>query len=912
MKFFTNRRLWQKMLIVILGIIMISFVCARPVHADWITDIAGNLFDPIMNFIVGLGDTIIGFLQNNVLGLGDAFVTVDRGAGFWSTVLAWAAAIVVIAGVIILSVVTAGAAGVTAALVFHAIMSAIKWGAVVGIVVKTVSSSMLPGSIVVLPQIKISPQEIFTNQIAMLDINFVNPHDSSDFQIPTIPDENGNQTNTIAQDLREVISSWYTSLRNVTLVGLMIVLLYVGIRILLSSVASDKAKYKQMLRDWVIALCILFFLHYIMAFSISIVEQITKSFASMLGTYIDPASLEGKTDEEKNEIIQNSISSSILEIKKIEDQKIWEAIHDLNDSVDNYYAETGILGNGNIVNWIITNAMSQARFNYQINDIVTYTEKDENGNIVKREGGTDTAAKYGWGIAYLALVCFTLYFMFIYLKRLIYMAFLTMISPLIALTYPIDKMNDGQAQAFNTWLKEYLFNLLLQPMHLILYTVLIGSAMELAAKNILYVIVAFGFMVPAEKLLRRFFGFEKASTPGALGGAAGAALAVSGVKTLSNLFKGKSSDDKKEDSSKEKEIRQKDNFDEFGAFGESANDVLGSTNIRTIGSGDAGSGDAGSGDAGSGDAGSGDAGNGNAGNGNAGNENAEGGDAGNGDAGNGDAGNGTTGSNRIAPVRQPVFTPFRPRVPRKERLRRAIRASALNSAAARQKRFKSKGGVKGYLKRAGKFSTGILGGAAAATAVGIASLVTGDPSKIASNMAAGAAAGYTLGKELPGKAYGALATPGTIDALKKGYYGKEEYSFMQKEKEKKEILKSVDLRRKLMEKYDYDDKAVSDMLSDHGAVAQLYDHGIDDVDDIMAAQQLVQSNTVKNYEEAAATARLAKRVGDVETMKDKDREEWAKTFKKQFGAKYGEDKAEQLTQDTFEKINQFNHIRYKR
>lgn len=909
MKFFTNRRLWQKMLIVILGIIMISFVCARPVHADWITDIAGNLFDPIMNFIVGLGDTIIGFLQNNVLGLGDAFVTVDRGAGFWSTVLAWAAAIVVIAGVIILSVVTAGAAGVTAALVFHAIMSAIKWGAVVGIVVKTVSSSMLPGSIVVLPQIKISPQEIFTNQIAMLDINFVNPHDSSDFQIPTIPDENGNQTNTIAQDLREVISSWYTSLRNVTLVGLMIVLLYVGIRILLSSVASDKAKYKQMLRDWVIALCILFFLHYIMAFSISIVEQITKSFASMLGTYIDPASLEGKTDEEKNEIIQNSISSSILEIKKIEDQKIWEAIHDLNDSADNYYAETGILGNGNIVNWIITNAMSQARFNYQINDIVTYTEKDENGNIVKREGGTDTAAKYGWGIAYLALVCFTLYFMFIYLKRLIYMAFLTMISPLIALTYPIDKMNDGQAQAFNTWLKEYLFNLLLQPMHLILYTVLIGSAMELAAKNILYVIVAFGFMVPAEKLLRRFFGFEKASTPGALGGAAGAALAVSGVKTLSNLFKGKSSDDKKEDSSKEKEIRQKDNFDEFGAFGESANGISGTTTPRTLGNGEIEKGGDTSGEV---------------------NKMPEpnpefdklnfkeptdketkGASEETTNGGQGNIGRAPRNDNSSS-VRPPVFTPFRPRVPRKERLRRAIRASALNSAAARQKRFKSKGGVKGYLKRAGKFSTGILGGAAAATAVGIASLVTGDPSKIASNMAAGAAAGYTLGKELPGKAYGALATPGTIDALKKGYYGEEEYSFMQKEKEKKEILKSVDLRRKLMENYNYDDKAVSDMLSDHGAVAQLYDHGIDDVDDIMAAQQLVQSNTVKNYEEAAATARLAKRVGDVETMKDKDREEWAKTFKKQFGAKYGEDKAEQLTQDTFEKINQFNHIRYKR
>ena len=38
------------------------------------------------------------------------------------------------------------------------------------------------------------------------------------------------------------------------------------------------------------------------------------------------------------------------------------------------------------------------------------------------------------------------------------MAFLTLIAPLVALTYPIDKMNDGQAQAFNRWMKEYIFN----------------------------------------------------------------------------------------------------------------------------------------------------------------------------------------------------------------------------------------------------------------------------------------------------------------------------------------------------------------------------------------------------------------------------------------------------------------------
>lgn len=47
------------------------------------------------------------------------------------------------------------------------------------------------------------------------------------------------------------------------------------------------------------------------------------------------------------------------------------------------------------------------------------------------------------------------------------LAFLTIIAPLMAMTYPLDKLQDGSAQGFNTWLKEYIFNLLIQPVHLI-------------------------------------------------------------------------------------------------------------------------------------------------------------------------------------------------------------------------------------------------------------------------------------------------------------------------------------------------------------------------------------------------------------------------------------------------------------
>ena len=115
-------------------------------------------------------------------------------------------------------------------------------------------------------------------------------------------------------------------------------------------------------------------------------------------------------------------------------------------------------------------------------------------------------------------------------------AFLTMIAPLMAMTYPLDKMHDGNAQGFNTWLKEYFFNLLIQPLHLILYTVLVGSAIEFASNNLIYAIVAVGFILQAEKILRKFFGFDKAGTlengsTAALGGA----LAMAGVNSLKRL-----------------------------------------------------------------------------------------------------------------------------------------------------------------------------------------------------------------------------------------------------------------------------------------------------------------------------------------------------------------------------------------
>lgn len=74
------------------------------------------------------------------------------------------------------------------------------------------------------------------------------------------------------------------------------------------------------------------------------------------------------------------------------------------------------------------------------------------------------------------------------------------------------------------WFKEYVFNIIIQPFHLIIYTVLVSSAIELATSSMIYAIIAIYFVIPAEKLLRKFFGFDKAGTLSAAGSFAGGAV----------------------------------------------------------------------------------------------------------------------------------------------------------------------------------------------------------------------------------------------------------------------------------------------------------------------------------------------------------------------------------------------------
>ena len=474
MKIIRSKGFLQKTIIVLIILILFNFIFPYYSSAKWWG--GGTLFTPISELVCGIGDACLEILQHYLLPGSPEAVE-------YMSICAWMANENIENG----ATFTGTLQGVADTL---ANKSWILGDAIVAIdnwIVNTFTD-MPEDSLAnfyeekVITAILYSPYAIFSNKIPALDVNFINPtayyyggkttvnlkysSDDTPYLETTYTEIKGKGTDdqkfkdNTAYQLRNTIATWYVALRNIAIVGLLSVLVYVAIRIIMSSTAGETAKYKSMLRDWLVAMCILFFMHYMMAFLL-------------------------KSSEMLIDLFDNSKVSS-----------------------------------GAGVNLESDKLMTESREMAQ-------SAKDE-------EGEGDAGRQFGYTLIYCILVFYTVIFTWKYLKRFVYLAFLTMISPLVALTYPIDKLKDGSAQAFNMWFREYVFNVLIQPIHLLLYTILITSAMDFAQQNMIYSIVAIGFLLEAEKIVKSMFGFNKAQ-----GGELSSAITGGAIfGTVAGLMKG--------------------------------------------------------------------------------------------------------------------------------------------------------------------------------------------------------------------------------------------------------------------------------------------------------------------------------------------------------------------------------------
>lgn len=262
------------------------------------------------------------------------------------------------------------------------------------------------------------------NEISLLNANVFNGENSY-----TVG--NGAHTKTINQNgvlvkLKESVTGWFYTTRLLAMMINLVVLIYVGIRMATSTIASEEAKYKKMLMSWVESMLVLFLLHYIM-YIIFYLSDFMLNIIILL--------------KENLKDTQNAVSFE-------------------STIIQNIYSDMLIFG----------------------------------------------GVKYAlYSLFFWFLTALHLKFFFMYFKRMLTLFFLVVISPFITVTYPIDKIGDGRAQAYENWLKEFVINVVIQPIHAIAYLVFVYTAGKIAEKAPIVGMIFLLALGRVENIIRNVF-----------------------------------------------------------------------------------------------------------------------------------------------------------------------------------------------------------------------------------------------------------------------------------------------------------------------------------------------------------------------------------------------------------------------
>lgn len=146
--------------------------------------------------------------------------------------------------------------------------------------------------------------------------------------------------------------------------------------------------------------------------------------------------------------------------------------------------------------------------------------RDLSTNLLKWAFGVSLVRSWGAAIMYSILLVITFVFLIIYIKRMLMTCFLAMIAPLITITYSIDKIGNNKSEILNQWIKEFSYNVLIQPFHCLVYVVFVSTAMNelYSAVDILDIgkmIMAIAYLLCifiGERIIREIFGFTKSKS----------------------------------------------------------------------------------------------------------------------------------------------------------------------------------------------------------------------------------------------------------------------------------------------------------------------------------------------------------------------------------------------------------------
>lgn len=241
--------------------------------------------------------------------------------------------------------------------------------------------------------------------------------------------------------LKEAIATWYYLIRTISIAIMLLVLIFIGIKMATTTIASDKAFFQRMLFDWVAGMILVFGIHYIMIFIL-----------------------------ELNETIIDMVSNTA--------QAIYEAEPSEYGGIEN---------------------QSKTNDDIEVSIFDTIRTRAYDPKLINGTTGM---------VMYIYLVYYAYKFTFIYFKRYLTVALLTLMAPAVAVSYALSKALSGKTKIFSKWLKEYFFNVILQSIHAIIYVTFVLSALKLSLNSISGMLLSFillNFMSKADKIFRKIF-----------------------------------------------------------------------------------------------------------------------------------------------------------------------------------------------------------------------------------------------------------------------------------------------------------------------------------------------------------------------------------------------------------------------
>lgn len=142
---------------------------------------------------------------------------------------------------------------------------------------------------------------IVFNAIPMLDVNFITP---------------ANESLLSATALQPIIKQLYRSIFMLAQTFFGIAILLMGIKLAISTIASEKAKYKEAVVKWATALVLLFGMQYFISFVFYLNEQLVKVASTIVTDQINTQEFANTLDKSINNLSDEQLVNNFIRARK--------------------------------------------------------------------------------------------------------------------------------------------------------------------------------------------------------------------------------------------------------------------------------------------------------------------------------------------------------------------------------------------------------------------------------------------------------------------------------------------------------------------------------------------------------------------------------------------------------------------